>query len=84
MAVAVVDLDLVVASAALDYVGVVGVSVGEHEVVAALHDYLVVDPVVLALVDSVVYSGCCTDGKACMRTSSGMIAIPPTAWRPFI
>jgi hypothetical protein len=28
--------------------------------------------------------GCCTDGKACMRTRSGMIAIPPTAWRPFI
>jgi hypothetical protein len=28
--------------------------------------------------------GCCTDGKACMRTRSGMIAILPTAWRSFI
>ena len=28
--------------------------------------------------------GCCTDGKACMRARSGMIAIRPTALRPFM
>src|SRR5215211_20503 len=55
--VAVGDVDLVVASAALDYVPVAGVSVGEHEVVAALHDYLIVGPVARDLVDTVVVAG---------------------------
>ena len=28
--------------------------------------------------------GCCTDGKACTRTRSGMIVIRPAPWRPLL
>jgi hypothetical protein len=31
-----------------------------------------------------IYSGCCTEVTACIRTRSGMIVIRPAAWRPFM